>query len=103
MSFSIEITIWVLSLSHIWGAALWCLWQGVIRPRLIPHKEIVEQVETLYARYGDEAFDIACANEHGAWQNCNAFSQGRWQRIREEIMRRERKLGFVFSKTRLLL
>lgn len=98
-----EISLWVvgvIALSPVWGALAWELWNGKIRPSFIPKYEIESEVHTLYDRYGDEAFDRACTEEHSAWHRSETYQQGRWRRIRREIMRRERAAGFTFSKVR---
>lgn len=92
--------VWALCLSPIWGTLVWCLWEGSIKPRLIPHIEIIKAVEKLYADHSENAFEMACTNEHRAWYDCDSFEQGRWRRIREEIMRRERAKGYSFAKVR---
>ncbi len=92
--------IWVVCLSPIWGTLLWSVWQGSVRPRLIPRREIAAKVEEVYAQHGERAFDIVCMEEHRAWYDSDIFEQGRWARVRSEIMRRERARGFTFSRVR---
>lgn len=92
--------IWVVCLSPIWGAFAWGFWEGSIRPGLIPRDEIVGQADRLWAIDDDRAFDKACMEEHAAWYRSNIFEQGRWRRIRREIMRRERASGATFRKVR---
>lgn len=94
----VDFAIWTACLSPFWGALLWSFWQGSVRPRLIPRREIVAKVEEVYARHGERAFDFACSEEYRAWYDSDAFEQGRWRRVREEIMRRERALGYAFHK-----
>ena len=94
---------WILVIaasSPIWGAFLWAFWEGSIRPRLIPKEDIITKADELKAKYGDEAFEHACINEHRGWYDSDMFEQGRWRRINEEIMRRDEKRGFKFSKVR---
>lgn len=90
----------ILILSPIWGSFLWHLWEAVIRPRLIKRAEISEKADELWERDKDQAFDIACAEERRAWHCCDSFEQGRWRRVREELMRRERARGTTFQKLR---
>lgn len=90
----------ILVLSPIWGAFLWHIWEAFFRPRLINREEIVAKADELWESDNKCAFDIACAEEHRAWHYCDSFEQGRWRRIREEIMRRERARGATFLKVR---
>jgi hypothetical protein len=96
----LEIVIFAVCLSPIWGAFAWELWEGSIRPGLIPRDEIVAEADKLWAIDDDRAFDKACIEERAAWYRSNSFEQGRWRRIRCEIMRRERARGTTFRKMR---
>jgi hypothetical protein len=69
----------------IWGAVLWELWQGVVRPRLIPREEVEQIATMLLARYGDLAEHIAFAKEYAAWCHSDGFEQGKWRRVRRHI------------------
>lgn len=100
MSNWIEVLILATCLSPIWGTFLWCFWECFVQPGLIPRDRINAEVEKLYARHGDDAFEHACMNEHRAWYDSDGFEQGRWRRIRREIMQRERALGATFRKLR---
>ncbi len=95
-----DVAFWIVVLSPIWGTFLWAFWEGSIRPRLIPKAEIIAKADELKTKFGDEAFEHACINEHRGWYDSNMFEQGRWRRIREEVMRRDEKSGFTFSKVR---
>ena len=75
--------------SPIWGALLWVLWQGSIRPRLIPRAEIDALAATMVARHGRRAEEVACAEEEQAWRNSRPFQQGKWRRVRKRIERLE--------------
>ena len=92
------IALWFLCLYPIWGTFLWCFWEGSIRPRLIPRAEIVAEADELWAEDDEQAFEHACAEEHSAWYRSATFEQGKWKRVREEIMRRERSRGATFQK-----
>ena len=64
-----EAVIWVgiaTAASPIWGALLWVLWQGSIRPRLIPRAEIDALAATMVARHGPRAEEVASAEEEQA-------------------------------------
>ncbi len=97
---AIEISGYAICLAPIWGTLLWHIWEAVISPRLISHTEILAKADELWAHDDERAFDIACTEEHRAWHYCDSFEQGRWRRIREEIMRRERARGSTFRKVR---
>jgi len=71
--------------SPIWGALLWLLWEGGIRPRLIPRTEIDALAAELLARHGPRAEDVASAEEEAAWRNSHPFEQGKWRRVRKRI------------------
>ena len=75
--------------SPIWGALLWVLWQGSIRPRLIPRAEIDALAATMVARHGPRAEEVASAEEEQAWRNSRPFEQGKWRRVRKRIERLE--------------
>lgn len=94
----VEVMMLATCLSPIWGTFLWCFWEGSIRPRLIPHSEIEAEVDKLWSEDDEQAFERACNEEHAAWYRSNTFEQGKWKRIREEIMRRERARGTTFQK-----
>ena len=72
----------------IWGALLWVLWQGVIRPRLVARAEVERLAADLVARYGDRAEHIAFAKEYAAWCHSDGLEQGKWRRVRLRIERR---------------
>ena len=94
----LEIAIWVVCLPPMWGTLLWCFWEGSVRPRMIPRREILAEADRLWAQDRDGAFERVCIEEHAAWYRAEEFEQGRWRRIREEIMRRERARGYTFRK-----
>ena len=81
-----EAVIWVgigAATSPIWGAILWLLWEGIIRPRLIPRAEIDALAAKLLARHGPRAEEVASAEEEAAWRNSRPFEQGKWRRVRK--------------------
>jgi hypothetical protein len=71
----------------IWGALLWTLWQGFVRPRMIPRAEVERLAAELLARYGPRAEDIAFAKEYAAWHHSDGYEQGKWRRVRSVIER----------------
>src|SRR5262249_49746932 len=71
--------------SPIWGALLWVLWEGIIRPRLIPRAEIDSLATAMLARHGRGAEEMARAEEHLAWRDSRPFEQGKWRRVRKRI------------------
>ena len=89
-----EAVIWIViaaAASPIWGVLLWVLWQGSIRPRLIPRAEIDALAAELLARHGPRAEEVASAEEEQAWRNSRPFEQGKWWRVRKRI--EERRSG----------
>lgn len=83
--------IWVWSILGtvpVWGALLWSLWDGVIRPRRIAPSEIGRLADELAARYGTRAEEAACLEEDQAWRSSDGFRQGLWRRVRRELHRR---------------
>ena len=84
--------IWIViaaAATPIWGALLWVLWQGSIRPRLIPRAEIDALAATIVARHGPRAGEVASAEEELAWRNSRPFERGKWRRVRKRIERLE--------------
>ena len=71
--------------SPIWGALLWVLWQGSIRPRLMPRGEIDFRAREMLARYGPRAEEAALAEEERAWRESQIFERGKWRRVRMRI------------------
>jgi hypothetical protein len=69
----------------VWGAFLWLVWQGVIRPRLIPRGEVKRLAAALLACYGERAEEVAYAEEYRAWRHSDCFEQGKWRRVRRWI------------------
>lgn len=96
----VAFTIWIVCLSPIWGAFILELWEGTIKPYMVPAPEIKTKVIELHSHYGEDAFDQACIEERSAWQRSDTYQQGRWRRIRRKIMKREKASGFTFSKLR---
>ena len=77
-----------LCLFPIWGALLWELWEGSIRPRFITDAEVDALSTSMLARYGDRAEKIAFMEEDRAWRYSESFEQGKWRRVRRELRRR---------------
>ncbi len=75
--------------SPIWGALLWMLWEGQIRPRLIPATEIESLATTMAGRHGGRAAERALVEEDRAWRYSRPFEQGKWRRVRKRIERLE--------------
>jgi hypothetical protein len=69
----------------IWGALCWLIWEGSIKPRLIPKTEIVELAKTHIALYGKRAAEIAFIEEDRAWRYSETFEQAKWKRVRRYI------------------
>lgn len=71
----------------IWGSLVWVIWEGSIRPRLIPADEIEAEARRLLVRWGDRAVEMAFIEEDRAWRYSETFEQGRWHRVRLMIDR----------------
>lgn len=97
-----EIVFWLAigaAAAPIWGAGLWMVWQGVVRPHLIPRAEVERTAASLIERHGERAGEVAFANEYGAWRDSDGFAQGKWRRVRRLIDGR-RKLARLFYRPR---
>jgi hypothetical protein len=77
----------------IWGSLAWVIWQGSIRPRLIPAAEIEEEARRLLSRCGDRAAEMVFIEEDRAWRYSESFEQGRWRRVRRTIDRLQSDLA----------
>jgi len=71
--------------SPIWGALLWVLWKGGIRPRLIPGTDIDSLATAMVERHGERAAEMAFIEEDRAWRYSRPFEQGKWRRVRKRI------------------
>lgn len=83
-----EAILWLVlgvATAPLWGPVLWVLWQGVLRPRLIPRGEVERIATDLLSHHGDRAEEIAFGEEYGAWRHSNPFEQGKWRRVRRRI------------------
>jgi hypothetical protein len=82
--------IWAICLFPIWGSLLWELWEGSIRPLLIPRNEIDALSAGMLARHADRAEQMAFIEEDRAWRYSESFEQGKWRRVRKTIERLRR-------------
>lgn len=83
-----QVLSWVaigVATSPIWGALLWELWEGGIRPRLIPASEIDTLATSMIVRHGDRAEEMAFVEEDRAWRYSDSFQQGKWRRVRKRL------------------
>lgn len=78
-----------LASAPLWASWLWLIWQGSVRPRLIPPGEIEAAARALQARWGAEAAERAFLEEEAAWSASQPFAQGRWRRIRHWLLQQE--------------
>jgi hypothetical protein len=88
-------TIGALCLFPIWGSLLWELWEGSIRPLLIPHTEIDALSVAMLVQHADRAEEMAFIQEDRAWRYSDSFEQGKWRRIRKTIERLRRDAPFA--------
>jgi hypothetical protein len=85
-----DVLFWVVigaATAPIWGALLWELWEGGIRPRLVPASEIDSLAAAMLARHSDRAEEMAFIEEDRAWRYSESFEQGKWRRVRKRIER----------------
>ena len=75
--------------SPIWGALLWALWEGAVRPFLIPGAEIDSLAAAMVGRHGGRAEEMASIEEDRAWRHSQPFERGKWRRVRKRIERLE--------------
>ncbi len=87
-----------LATAPAWGAGIWVLWQGIVRPRLIPRAEVERLAELLIERHGEGAGEVAFANEYGAWRDSNGFEQGKWRRVRRLVEDQKKAIAHSTSK-----
>jgi hypothetical protein len=85
-----DIVWWVIVIvctGPIFGSLVWVIWEGSIRPRLLPAAEIEAEARRLMDRWGDRAAEMAFIEEDRAWRYSASFEQGRWRRVRLMIDR----------------
>lgn len=85
-----DVLFWVAigaATAPIWGAFLWELWDGGVRPWLIPRAEIDALSAAMLTRYGNRAEEMAFIEEDRAWRYSESFEQGKWRRVRKRIER----------------
>jgi hypothetical protein len=93
-----QVAFWIVfavGLAPVWGTLLWELWDGSVRPRLVPSDFIERAAAAVLARHGDRAEQMAWMAEDRAWRYSDSFRQGCWRRVRKRIMemRREADAG----------
>jgi hypothetical protein len=96
-----EIVVWLAigaATAPVWGAGFWVLWQGVVRPHLIPRVEVERLAALLVERHGERAGEVAFAREYGAWRDSSGFEQGKWRRVRRSIETRHHDAKAYSSK-----
>jgi hypothetical protein len=79
--------IWAICLFPIWGTLVWELWEGSIRPLLVPRAEIGALSVTMLVQHADRAEQMAFIEEDRAWRYSDSFEQGKWRRVRKTIER----------------
>ncbi len=71
------------ALCPVWWALLWTIWQGVVRPRMIPQAEIDTLARQMIAKHGRQAACAAFVHEDRAWRYSDTFEQAKWRRVRD--------------------
>jgi hypothetical protein len=79
--------IWAICLFPIWGSLLLELWEGDVRPLLIPRAEIDALSVAMLVQHADRAEQMALIKEDRAWRYSDSFEQGKWRRVRKTIER----------------
>jgi hypothetical protein len=77
-----------LALSPIALGIGWAIWQGIVRPRFIPRREIDQLADEVMENHPDDPEAAALREEHHHWYRSDEFEQGKWHRVRVEIRRR---------------
>jgi hypothetical protein len=79
----------------VWGALLWELWEGDVRPRMVPRGIIDRAARAILAKHGEQAEQLVWLEETRAWRYSDPFKQGCWRRVRRRIaaLRRERAIS----------
>jgi hypothetical protein len=72
-------------LAPIWGTLLSGIWEGSVRPRLVPQQIIDRAAAMILAKHGDWAEEMAWMAEDRAWRYSDPFRQGCWRRVRKRI------------------
>ena len=70
------------------SAGLWHAWDFRIRPLFVSRAEIRRMADALLVRHGPRAEEIAFIEEDRAWRYADAYRQGVWRRVRNELRRR---------------
>jgi hypothetical protein len=70
------------------AVALFELYAYFVAPYLLPPDVIDLIIEDLILQHGDKALDAAIAREDWAKQDTDTFAQGKWRRVRRELMKR---------------
>ena len=71
----------------IWGSLLWELWEGTVRPLLVPRAEIDALSVAMLVQHADRAEQMASIQEDRARRYSDSFEQGKWRRVRKAIER----------------
>jgi hypothetical protein len=74
-----------IGLTPVLGTLLYEMWQGTVRPRLVPRRIIDCAAAAILARHGDQAEEMALIAEDRAWSYSDSFKQGCWRRVRKRI------------------
>ncbi len=77
-----------LAVSPIALGVGWVVYEGLIRPRLIPRAQIEASADEVMRNHPEDPEEWAFMEEHAAWHRSNAFEQGKWRRVRKVIRRR---------------
>lgn len=87
MDFLLRWTVGVVIASPILIAVIWEVWEGCIRVRLMPTREIVSFARGLREKHGRRAAEIAFINEDRAWRYSDSFERGKWRRVKRHLQK----------------
>lgn len=80
----------LLALSPLLAGLVACVYQGCIRPRLVPRKTIEALADQIIAQHPGDPEGWAFRAEETAWLRGQMFEQGQWHRVRRTIRKRRR-------------
>jgi hypothetical protein len=59
----------------------WAIWEGHVRPTLIPRATIEALADKVLAESHDDPLDVIEGYECRAWRKSDSFEQGQWRRV----------------------
>lgn len=87
MDFLLRWAVGVVIASPIIIAVIWEVWEGCIRVRRVPAREIVSLARGLRQKHSSRAAEIAFINEDRAWRYSDSFERGKWRRVKRHLQK----------------